>query len=205
MFNFYGPTETNVCTAHQVHEIDDGELSSVPIGVAACGDRVRTVRDDGSEAAEGEPGELWVDGPTVMLGYWGAEPHVGPYRTGDICRRRGRTFEFIGRRDQMVKIRGYRVELGEIEAVLSRHPSVGELAVVVAGEGVERRLICYVTPRQRMPTLLELKAFGATHLPPHMLVGEVRHIEKLPRTANGKVDRLRLSELAASLPESSHA
>ncbi|MGH9369263.1 MAG: AMP-binding protein, partial [Thermoanaerobaculia bacterium] len=78
LFNFYGPTETNVCTSYEVRDIPDDQVTPVPIGTAASGDRVWAVKDDGTVAREGENGELWVEGPTVMPGYWGKEPQQGP-------------------------------------------------------------------------------------------------------------------------------
>ena len=91
LYNFYGPTETNVCTAYEVPALDADEQREVPIGRAASGDTVYAVRADGERAQPGEQGELWVEGPTVMLGYWG-KPRQGaaPYRTGDQRLGRGR-------------------------------------------------------------------------------------------------------------------
>jgi len=191
LFNFYGPTETNVCTAYEVRDVPDDRTIPVPIGVAAGGDRVWAVKEDGAVAGEGEKGELWVEGPTVMAGYWGKEPQRGPYRTGDVCLLRpDGNYEFVGRGDQMVKVRGHRVELGDIEAALGGHPNVGELAVLPVGEGLDLRLVAFVAPRQApAPTLIELKTFGARHLPRYMLVDRVETRVTLPRTPNGKIDR----------------
>jgi L-proline---[L-prolyl-carrier protein] ligase len=126
LFNWYGPTETNVCTAYEVSEIAPERSIPVPIGHAASGDRVWAVKDDGSEAGIGEEGELLVSGPTVALGYWGSEPQGdAPYRTGDIVRvEAAGEYVYVGRRDHMVKIRGHRVELGE--AALLGHPAIEE-------------------------------------------------------------------------------
>ena len=193
-FNFYGPTETNVCAAFEVGGLPD-ERTSVPIGTAASGDRIWAVKEDGTVAQEGEQGELWVEGPSVMLGYWGQEPQRGPYRTGDLCRLgAGGHYEFIGRVDHLVKVRGYRIELGEIEAVLGGHPNVREIAVLPFGEGLDRRLAAFVVPRESPPpTLIQLKTFGAKSLPAYMLVDRVVGLAALPRTPNGKVDRAALA------------
>jgi L-proline---[L-prolyl-carrier protein] ligase len=196
LFNWYGPTETNVCTGYEVGEIERERTAPVPIGHAASGDRVWAVRDDGSEAGVGEEGELLVAGPTVSLGYWGRAPHGDePYRTGDIVRRQqDGNYVYLGRRDQMVKIRGHRVELGEVEAALLTHPDVTEAAVVVIGSGIRARLVAFLVAG-REPALLEVKRHCAERLPRHMIVDSVVFLHELPRTRNGKLDRLVLQEI----------
>ena len=83
-------------------------------------------------ARAGEEGELVVDGPTVMLGYWGREPQRGPYRTGDVVRvLDDGSFDYVGRSDHMVKVRGHRVEPGDVETALTAHPRVAEACAVV--------------------------------------------------------------------------
>ncbi|MEV8019753.1 amino acid adenylation domain-containing protein [Streptomyces sp. NPDC086554] len=202
LLNLYGPTETNVCTAHEVTPADLDSERPLPIGRAVSGDRVWAEAPDGGRAATGEEGELLVDGPTVMLGYWGREPHGdGPYRTGDLVRELpDGSYAYVGRRDHMVKVRGHRIELGEIEAVLALHEDVAEAAVVVTGTGMDTRLTAFVLPAQgREPGVLGLKAHASRQLPRYMLADDVRIVAELPRTANGKTDRRRL---AASLEES---
>ncbi len=193
-FNFYGPTETNVCTAYEVNGIPDDQTAPVPIGRASCGNRVWAITDDGAVARAGERGELYVDGPTVMLGYWGQTPHSGPYRTGDLCVLRGDgCYEFVGRRDHMIKVRGHRVEPAEIEAALTRHPNVQHAVVVPIGEGLEQRLVAFVVPRiTPAPTLIELKGFSARSLPSYMLIDRLEVLDALPSTPNGKIDRVAL-------------
>lgn len=197
MWNLYGPTETNVCTAFEVHEIAEERVTAVPIGSAVCGDRVWAVDDDGREVADGKPGELLVSGPTVMHGYWGREAHGdAPYRTGDMVVRNGGVYEYVGRRDQMVKIRGYRIELGEIESVLQSHTGIDAAAVVVRGEGLSARLTAFLACHGPPPSLLEVKRLCAERLPRYMIVDELRVLDALPRTRNGKVDRAELGNLA---------
>jgi amino acid adenylation domain-containing protein len=196
MLNLYGPTETNVCTYHEVVDVPD-DVTAVPIGSACSGDRVWAVRDDGGEADVGEIGELLVDGPTVMLGYWGRPPHQGPYRTGDIVERLDEeNFAYLARRDAMVKIRGHRVELGEVEAAVSAHPSVREAAALAIGAGLETRLVAAVSFREgASASLLELKKECASRLPRYMIVHGVHELTALPRTPNGKVDRRALQAI----------
>ncbi|GAA3151579.1 amino acid adenylation domain-containing protein [Streptomyces echinatus] len=205
MMNLYGPTETNVCTFHEVTKADLDRDRPVPIGAAAGGDRVWAVRDDGGVAAPGEQGELVVDGPTVMSGYWGHPPQSGPYRTGDLVRvLPGDAYDYLGRRDQMVKIRGHRVELAEVESVLENHEDVAEAAAVAVGEGVDTRLVVFVAPRTgRDLGVLALRQWLTQRLPRYMVADEVRLLSPLPRNGNGKIDRPVLEARAAGAGPSS--
>src|SRR5262249_47318566 len=158
------------------------------IGAACSGDRVWAETPSGDVAQPGEEGELLAEGPTVMLGYWGAPPHGdAPYRTGDWVRRLDDGgFQFLGRLDNMVKLRGYRVELGASEAALSLPPGVEQAAVIVEGEGLEAKLVAYVAGPD-CPGLLELKRHCADRLPRYMIVDRVRPLSRLPLNGNGKV------------------
>jgi amino acid adenylation domain-containing protein len=196
LFNFYGPTETNVCTAYEVHDVSDDRITPVPIGSAACGDRIIVTTADGRAARVGEEGELAVEGPTVAIGYWNAPfPPDTPYRTGDLVRVVGNgLFEFVGRIDRMVKLRGWRVEPAEIEAALVSHAAIEDAAVAVLGEGADARIVGYLVarPRRPRPSLLDVKRHCAARLPPYMNVAEVRWLAAMPRTPNGKIDYARL-------------
>jgi acyl-coenzyme A synthetase/AMP-(fatty) acid ligase len=188
----YGPTETNVCTFYEVGPVPADQRQPVPIGRACSGDRVWAALQDGTPAAVGQEGELMVEGPTVMAGYWGGPPQpAGPYATGDrVVLQEDGNYRYLGRGDGMVKIRGNRVELGEVEAALQTHPAVDEAAVVVAGAGIEARMTAFVVPvAGESLNLLEAKRHCAEVLPRHMIVDAVRNVGALPRTGNGKVDR----------------
>ncbi|MFI6599318.1 amino acid adenylation domain-containing protein [Nonomuraea sp. NPDC050536] len=202
LLNLYGPTETNVCTYHQVEPADLERDRPAPIGLPAGGDTVWAIRPDGGRAGPGEEGELWVDGPTVMLGYWGREPQRGPYPTGDIARvLPGGAFDYVGRRDLMVKVRGHRVELGDVESALAAHPDVDEAAVVVGGDGSDAWLEAFVVPvAGRAPGVLALKRHSAERLPPYMIANRIHLVAELPRTGNGKVDRAALGRRAHHHP-----
>jgi amino acid adenylation domain-containing protein len=181
LFNWYGPTETNVCTSYEVTDADLGRTRPLPIGTACSGDTVRL--DD--------TGEILVDGPTVMLGYWGRPPHRGPYRTGDLGRydELGQ-LEYLGRCDSMVKLRGHRVEPAEVEATLMTHPGITDAVVVVAGTGLTARLHAFVVPAAgAAPTLLAVKRHCAERLPTYMIIDRLTSVDELPRTPNGKTDR----------------
>ncbi|MEU2614738.1 AMP-binding protein [Micromonospora sp. NPDC007271] len=213
LLNWYGPTETNVCTSYEVGDADAGRTRPLPIGRPASGDRV-WIEPLPAEDGQGAPvdvvaglapgaagrngddtvGEILVSGPTVMLGYWGRPPHRGPYRTGDLGRiAPDGNLEYVGRRDDMAKVRGNRIEPAEIEAVLVAHPRVAAAAVVVLGTGIAARLHAVLVPAgDRPPGLLEVKRWCAQHLPTYMIVDSVQPAEKLPLTANGKTDRAAL-------------
>ncbi|MGW6272453.1 amino acid adenylation domain-containing protein [Streptomyces sp. NPDC055060] len=200
--NLYGPTETNVCTFHEVTAADVASGEPVPIGRACSGDEVWASTPDGRRAGPGEEGELVVDGPTVMAGYWGHGAHKGPYWTGDIVRvRQDGGFEYRGRLDQMVKVRGHRVELGEIEACLARHPAVGEATVLVEGAGTAARIVAVVVPDGAPPGLLALKRHCAERLPRYMIPDAVLTVAELPRTRNGKTDRQALRTALLHSPD----
>jgi amino acid adenylation domain-containing protein len=192
LFNWYGPTETNVCTAHEVGP-EDALDTAIPIGRAVCGDHAWARRPDGSPASVGEQGELIVEGPTVMLGYWGHPPQAArPYATGDnVTVLPGQAFRYVGRRDHMLKIRGHRIEPGEIEARLQSHPAVTDAVVLARGAGSAARLVAAIVAPEP-PSLIAIKVFLASELPRHMLVDELVVLDSLPRTSNGKVDRRRL-------------
>jgi amino acid adenylation domain-containing protein len=206
LLNFYGPTETNVCTYHEVDESDLRRERPVPIGVACSGDEVWAELPDGSRAGPGQEGELVTTGPTVMLGYWGRPAQSGPYRTGDLVRvLPDGSFDYVGRGDHMVKVRGHRIELGEIEAVLAGLPGVDEAVVLVEGSGALARLCAFViADPARPPGLLAAKRHCAGRLPPYMIIDRLLIVPDLPRTPSGKADRrtlqARLTELAHAGP-----
>ncbi len=191
LLNLYGPTETNVCTYYEVGELGEDVDRPVPIGRACSGDRVWAEGAGGRRSRVGERGELVVEGPTVMLGYWGKPPHTGPYRTGDVVERISEdSYRYVGRQDAMVKVRGNRVELGEVEAAIAGHPDVSEVAVAVLGTGPDCRLAAAIVPRgDAAPGLLDVKRWCAERLPRYMIVHEIHIVEALPRSRNGKLDR----------------
>jgi acyl-coenzyme A synthetase/AMP-(fatty) acid ligase len=136
-------------------------------------------------------GEIFVHGPTVMLGYWngGASKRPErPYATGDLVSQRPNgEFMYHGRRDHMVKIHGFRVELGEVEAALLAIPGVRE-ALVFA---LDQRLVAVMVPSRADLSVLEVKRHCVSRLPQYMVPGEVRLVADLPRTSSGKIDRVR--------------
>ncbi|MEV6974194.1 amino acid adenylation domain-containing protein [Kitasatospora sp. NPDC093806] len=212
LLNAYGPTETVVtATTHLLTGPSAGTGEVVPIGVP-LGDRRGYLLDDRLRpVAPGEVGELYLGGPLLAAGYHGRpgltagrfvadpfapEPGARMYRTGDVVRRPAdgpdAAIEFVGRADHQLKIRGFRVEPGEIEQVLAAHPAVAG-AVVVAHEG---RLAAYLTGTGdgSAPDPAELRAHLADRLPEHMVPATVTPLAAFPLTAGGKVDRSALPE-----------
>lgn len=203
--NLYGPTETNVCTYHRVEAQDLRDDGPLPIGRPIDATRVWILDDDGRPSGGDGPGELLVAGPTVSPGYLG-DPALTArrmvpapdgegvaYRTGDrVSRRSDGVLQFHGRLDRMIKCRGYRIEPGEIESVLGRHPQVREAAVVPVREGaIDGGIRAYVVGRSGAgapPSVAELEALCREHLPLHMLPDEWRFCESLARNERGKID-----------------
>lgn len=197
--NFYGPTETNVCTWHEVAR-EDVLADELPIGRPLPGVSASILREDGTPAPEGELGELTIGGPTVMHGYWGdprrtalalkVEGETRSYRTGDLVRRRpDGELLFAGRRDMQIKTRGYRVELGEIEAALNAIDVVVEAAVVaVPDETITNRLKAFVVTSEPIAAG-QLAGLCRDRLPAHMIPDEVEFRSELPKSSTGKVDR----------------
>jgi len=214
LVNMYGITETTVhvtfqrLTAGQISDahgsligrpipdlqvyVLDGRLRPVPVGVA---------------------GEMYVGGDGLARGYlnrpelsaerfianpFGSAEGARLYRTGDLARfRAGGVLEYLGRSDHQVKIRGFRVEPGEIEAVLAKHPEVGE-AVVLAldDDSGAKSLVAYFALRGSPPTIGELQGFLKDKLPEYMIPHAFVPLDALPLTTNGKVDRKALLSLA---------
>lgn len=200
LINLYGPTETNVCTYFEVKDIPVDRIDAIPIGQACCGTDVWLRNEAGGACLPGEAGELIVEGPTVMSGYWGLHRQEGPYHTGDLVRMDAEgQFTYVGRIDHMIKIRGYRVEPGEIETALYAQlgSDIIEVAVVAAATAETPRLrACIVAKSGKAPSLLRCKQACAAVLPRYMIVDEVMQFSQLARTSNGKIDR----EFLASLP-----
>ena len=207
-FNLYGPTETNVCTAFEIPpKIPADRAEPYPIGRACSHLRTMVVAETGRPAPVGSEGELCVRGPAVMLGYWNrpqdterAFLQTGPgerwYRTGDVVLENAEgEYEFVGRRDRMVKRHGHRVELGEIEVALNRHPAVREAAVIALPDefGGGLRVKALIGPsREPRPSMIELKRFCGGILPGYMIPDVFAFADALPRTSTGKVDYPRL-------------
>ncbi|HEY6930897.1 MAG TPA: amino acid adenylation domain-containing protein, partial [Thermoanaerobaculia bacterium] len=213
LWNLYGPTETTIWSAAQ--RVENVVTTAIaPIGQPLANTRLYVLDRHGELAPIGIPGELFIGGSGIALGYWNrpeltAEKFVPDrfavepgqkrqklYRTGDLVRRRrDGTIDYLGRLDSQVKVRGFRIELGEIEAVLAQHPGVREAAVVVSEDARgDRRLVAhFVAGREPAPRNEILREFLGQRLPDYMIPSAIVRTEKLPLTPNGKVDRLALA------------
>ena len=208
-FNLYGPTETNVCTYHEVLAPPSADARPLPIGRACANTRTIVLDDGGAEVREpGREGLLYVRGSSVTDGYYGRPEETAAsfrvvtlpdgrrqrlYCTGDwVTLDENGDYVFLGRRDHMVKVGGYRIELGEIEAALHTHPSVREAVAIAVpddrfGSRIKAVVAADVTVDERA-----LKRHCLGLLPRYMVPQEIELRDGLPRTATDKVDRPRL-------------
>jgi amino acid adenylation domain-containing protein len=209
-FNLYGPTETNVCTWHEIPlPIPPERNTPFPIGKVCPQLRSRVLDEHGVDLPRGSQGELCIAGPGVMQGYWALPEQTANgffhsadgipwYRTGDIVSEaEDGCYTYLGRRDRMVKRRGYRVELGEIEASLYRHEKVKEVAVVAfADEQAGVNITAFLSSREaQRPSLIEIKRFCAENLPLYMIPDQFAWFDSLPKTSTDKIDYQRLKEM----------
>lgn len=207
--NLFGPTETNVCTLHRLPGPPESDAMAIPIGEPCDHQLVRLLDDDGRDVPDGVTGEICVAGPAVTQGYW-ARPDLttaarvlawraDSYRTGDYAWRRGDgALMFAGRRDQQVKLRGHRVELLALEAVLCAHPGIREAAAVYLpnaspGHALGGALGAALVADGPRLSLGAIRAFVAERLPEHHAPTLAAWLDELPRLSNGKVDRARVA------------
>jgi amino acid adenylation domain-containing protein len=218
LINGYGPTETTTFAVCMTVKASDLSGSSLPIGFPIRNTPVWLLDERLNPVASGKSGEICIGGDGVARGYlnqpeltakkfvvpgWASEPEMRLYRTGDMARYRDDgALLFLGRRDDQIKISGYRVEPGEVACALREHPAVGD-AVVFAeeGSGGAKLLVAYLVTRPGLAAqAADLRAFLARRLPPFMLPSRFVVLDAIPLTANGKVDRARLN-----LPRGSRA
>ncbi|WP_229799492.1 amino acid adenylation domain-containing protein [Couchioplanes azureus] len=206
--HLYGPTETTLgVTALTLR--DAGEVpDTVPIGRPLAGVRAYVLDERLRPVPANVVGELYLAGAGLARGYVGrsaltaerfvADPHGAPgermYRTGDLVRRTADgVLHFAGRADDQVKLRGFRVEPGEVEAALARHPDVTRAAVVVRRDrAAGPRLVAYIVPGAARPDPAGLRAHLATSLPEFLIPSAYVSLDRLPLTGNGKLDRTAL-------------
>jgi amino acid adenylation domain-containing protein len=220
LLNAYGPTETTItATLYDLTNFDgfDTSLIRIPIGRPLANRKVYILNKAGLPVPIGVPGELHIGGACIAKGYlnrptltnekfvvdpFSEQIDARMYKTGDIARwLPGGNIDFLGRLDYQVKIRGNRVELGEIEAVLSRHPSLHEAVVVAQNSNSgEKKLIAYIVSANKDIKADMLRAYVGQALPSYMIPSLFVFIESLPVTATGKINRkLLMAPESASL------
>ncbi|HLP61012.1 MAG TPA: amino acid adenylation domain-containing protein [Candidatus Deferrimicrobium sp.] len=215
LYNLYGPTEDTVCTTWALVEAEPGPVISPVIGKPVANHRVYILNSNLKCQPVGVPGELCIGGTGLAQGYLNnpelTAEKFGPqitqinksfagviYKTGDLARwLADGSIEFKGRIDQQVKIRGFRIELGEIESRLRKHEMIKEAVVIVRENQTDKYLCAYIVPRDSgvpAPEAAELRNFLATALPAYMIPSFFMIIDKIPLTANGKINRRALPE-----------
>lgn len=212
LWNMYGPTETTVWSMARRVRTGAGR---VPIGNPLLNTDVYVLDQRQHPVPQGMPGEIWIGGHGVALGYWRRDdltsarfrhdPFAGTadarmYRTGDLGRwRADGALDFLGRSDAQVKVHGYRIELTEVEAVLESLPWIRQAAVDARGEDADRRLIGWVLFEEGLddrPTSSELRRELRHRLPAFMVPAMLVPVSEMPLTLNGKIDRQRLPDSA---------
>lgn len=200
-WNLYGPTETNVCNFFEIPPpVPADRAQPYPIGPLCAHCEGLVLDEERQPAPRSGEGLLWIAGPSVFQGYWN-RPDLDAgvflerdgrrwYNTGDVVREDPEVgFVYLGRRDRMVKRRGFRIELGEIESALHRHAALREAAVIALPDpeaGVTIR--AHLSAAGARPSLVELKRFCASNLPPYMSPDLFVFHDALPRTSTDKVD-----------------
>jgi amino acid adenylation domain-containing protein len=233
VMNHYGPTETTVgvstfvLTSETASAAREAGAQTVPIGFPLANVRLHVLDAHEQPVPVGVPGELYIAGAGVGRGYLGRDDltverfvrfdgEFRAYRSGDRVRRLpDGTVEFLGRTDDQVKVRGYRVELGEIEQVLRAHPAVAQAIVLADTRAGDGALVAYVVARSASseyasshagrPTPDGLKEWVGSHLPDYMVPTSVLMLDRMPLGANGKIDRTALpnpADVASLAPRS---
>jgi len=205
MINGLGPTESTVSLQYFINKKTRVTGNNVPVGFPVADTDVMLLDERGEVSALS--GEIAIRSNHVALGYWRNETATtaafktygdGPrlYRTGDVGRRLpDGSLLFTGRKDSQVKVRGFRIELNEIEIVIAQHRAVRECVVVAKGsDAEEKRLLAYVVTKKAKADEASLRAFVRSKLPDYMVPASFVFIEALPMTASGKINRLALPE-----------
>jgi len=216
--HMFGQTETAGIVALYRVPADIGGAGAVPVGRPIANSEILILDEALRPCPLGVAGELYIGGAGVGRGYLNSAEQTSAkfiahpfsdtpgrrlYRTGDWARLNADgQIEFVGRRDQQVKLRGFRVELGEIETALASHPAVRECAVIARQDpNGEKRLVAYFVANDSPPSVTELRAFMSGQLPDYVVPSAFVKLDALPLSANGKVNRLALPDPANARPE----
>nr|MBA3413817.1 AMP-binding protein [Chloroflexia bacterium] len=219
LIHVYGPTETTTFATWRLVERVEAEAATIPIGQPIANTTVYVLDRHRRPVPIGVPGELYIGGPGVARGYlhqprltaerflpdpFAADPAARRFRSGDRVRwRADGTLEFLGRFDDQVKLRGFRVEPGEVEAALRRQPGIRDAVVLAtAGPAGAKHLVAYVTPHgATAPEAEAVRDALKAELPAFMVPAAVVVLDAVPLTANGKVDRDALARIGVPARE----
>lgn len=215
--NLYGPTETNVCTFYRVPALPAPLPDPLPIGRPCPNFVLELLDEERRPVAAGATGYLWVRGPGVFAGYWGDDALTAArtlpwapagrsaagaprlYDTGDrVSRGTDGLLYFHGRNDDLVKCRGYRIALGEVEAALLACPGARQAAVIARPSRAAASWLHAVVVGEPGLDAAQLRAFCGQRLPAYMIPERIEMVATLPETSTGKVDRVRLLALTSA-------
>lgn len=197
-----GATEASIWSNYYEVRNVEPHWRSIPYGLPLANQRLRVVNSIEEDCPDWVPGELWIGGAGVALGYAQMtelnsiryvtdQTGVRWYRTGDQARFwPDGVVEFLGRKDNQIKLHGHRIELGEIDAALLTMDDIRQAQAVIIGKDSARRLAAAVVPRDgTLPDARSIREHLRRHLPPHMVPEHIQLLPELPLTSNGKVDR----------------
>ncbi len=208
LVNLYGQSESSFNSAQFIST--DTPFTKVTLGKIVDDTEILIINEYGEEALPLEVGELVIASNHVALGYWRdpektkevflQHPELGKlYRTGDLGRLDGGEVEYLGRKDFQIKIRGYRVELGEIEGTLATNSGVRDAVVIAKEDTLEEKQLCAFVVLEKDLTIAELREYLAGKLPDYMIPVHFIILDRLPLTPNKKTDRKALIQLAAEM------
>jgi len=218
LINGYGPTESNITTCYRIPRPFNPTLKSVPIGRPIANSTVYILDGEMQPVGIGEEGELYIGGAGVARGYlnqpeltaekfiadpFSSESGISLYRSGDRARYLSDgNIDFIGRNDDQVKIDGHRIELGEIEATIRKQSGVKDVGVVVhLSAAGNKQLVAYISFADKASDVMDVRRSLEVQLPDYMVPLHWIILDKIPLTANGKLDRRALPTPEQSRPE----
>lgn len=209
IINLYGPTEsTVVATGHVINDLVPEDQTNIPIGKPFPNYEVYIVNEENQLCPINVPGEVYISSVALAKGYLNQEEKTKEvfiknpfkensivYKSGDIARiLENGLIEYVGRKDSQVKVRGHRIEIGEIEDKLAKHPEVQDVAIIPIKDNNETMLVAYYTSKNKEKIKTsELRNFLLEKLPSYMVPKYINYLEKMPISPTGKIDRKKLA------------
>ncbi|MCX7923163.1 MAG: amino acid adenylation domain-containing protein [Clostridia bacterium] len=209
--NMYGPTEATIWVSSYVIGDELDTITSIPIGKPIANNSIIILDSDRKLCSIGIPGDIYVSGSNITKGYYKDEAKtkevfIKDETTGEIIYKTGDTgrylsngnVEFLGRKDGMVKVRGYRIEVGEIENIMLTSERISQAAVIAMKDGDTSKLVCFYVSDDEIAAA-ELRGHLKSRLPDYMIPSQFVRVEKMPLTPNGKIDRKALPALCKNI------